>query len=127
MAAGYLACSFDLLNVADLDLIVQSRQRCSWLTVGVYSDEQVVRLNGRPPIVPLAERMALVEHIRGVDAVVVHENSRKPQSSDELIFAIAAQPDEPALGLANQLAVRRSTRSREILDALSPQEQSGVA
>jgi len=84
--AGYLARSFDLINVSDLDLIFQARQLCSRLVVGVHSDELVTRLTGRAPVVPLSERLALVAHVRGVDEVLVHEADSSPADPDVLVF-----------------------------------------
>lgn len=75
MHVGYLAHGFDLLNIGDLDVIAQVRARCSRLIIGVLSDESIQTSTGRPPVVPLAERVALVRHTRGVDAVVVHDET----------------------------------------------------
>ncbi|HEX8509801.1 MAG TPA: adenylyltransferase/cytidyltransferase family protein, partial [Propionibacteriaceae bacterium] len=72
MTVGYLADSFDLLNVGHLDLIAQANDLCSHLVVGVLSDELTERVQGVRPIVPLVERAALVAHLRGVHRVVAH-------------------------------------------------------
>ena len=45
MSVGYLADSFDLINVRDLDLIAQARARCARLVVGVFTDEYVERVS----------------------------------------------------------------------------------
>ena len=73
MSVGYLADSFDLINVRDLDLIAQARARCTRLVVGVFTDEHAEWLFGRRPVVPLSERMAVLRHVRGVDEVVAHD------------------------------------------------------
>lgn len=70
MSVGYLAHSFDLLNVRDLDLLAQVAERCDEVVAGVLSDELVEQRYGRRPVVPLGERMALVARIRGVGRVV---------------------------------------------------------
>ena len=41
--------------------------RCDYLIAGVVSDEQLLIRKGRLPIVPLAERLAIVESIKFVD------------------------------------------------------------
>ncbi len=66
MQAGYLVASFDMLNVGDLDVIRQAAGLCDVLTVVVLSDESVAEALGRPPVVPLHERIAIVEHVRNV-------------------------------------------------------------
>jgi hypothetical protein len=70
MSVGYFADSFDVLNVRDLDLIAHARELCSRLLVGVFTDDYVERLRGRRPVVPLDERMALMQHIGGAADVV---------------------------------------------------------
>jgi cytidyltransferase-like protein len=79
---GYLAGAFDLINVGDLDVISQARTRCTQLVVGVLSDETILKLTGRPPVVPLVERLALVQHLRGVDEVLVHDELDPSQFRD---------------------------------------------
>jgi cytidyltransferase-like protein len=73
MILGYLAHGFDLINVRDLSLLGQARDACDELIVGVLSDEAVSAIYGRPPVVPLFERLALVQHLRGVARAVVHK------------------------------------------------------
>lgn len=86
MGVGFLARSFDLINVGDLDLIAQARQRCSRLIVGVYSDEWATALTGRPPVTPLAERIAVVSHVRGVDEVRIQHDRVPPVEPGTVIF-----------------------------------------
>lgn len=73
MSVGYLADAFDLVNVRDLDLIAQARERCSRLVLGVHSDHFEMQTSGRRPVIPLNERMAILRHLRGIADVVVHE------------------------------------------------------
>lgn len=119
MVSGYLACSFDLLNVSDLDVIQQAREQCDRLTVGVYSDDFVTSLNGRPPIVPLVERMTLLRHVRGVDAVVIHEQSADCGAPLPRIFKLSGDLETSEPGKREQLIPRRTTMSTEIRRALS--------
>lgn len=127
MICGYLACSFDLLNVGDLDVIAQARDLCDHLTVGVYSDACVELRNGRPAVVPLSERLALVRHVRGVDAVVVHEAAgAEGVVTSDRIFLVDDEMTGHQEGVV-RLTARRSTSSRELLDALAPTLQRGVA
>ena len=60
MTVGYFVGSFDMLDVVDLDLIAQARSQCSRLIVGVYTDAAVADTVGRPPVMPLSERMTLL-------------------------------------------------------------------
>ncbi|MCW2810119.1 MAG: adenylyltransferase/cytidyltransferase family protein [Friedmanniella sp.] len=125
---GYFVDSFDLINVGDLDLIAQARARCGRLVVGVLTDADVERLVGRPPVIPLSERMTLVSHVRGVDEVVVHQG---PLSSgpDLLVFTAgdraADLPGEPGSTVVLQPA--RRTASAVLRDALQPLPRQAVA
>lgn len=107
MTIGYLAGAFDLINVRDLDLIAQASQYCSTLVVGVFTDDFAERQYGRPPVVPLVERMALVSHVRGVASVTVHDRTTLPVDPEVRRFTVAG--DEP-LPYTEHSWVLRSTR-----------------
>lgn len=125
MTVGYLAGSFDLLNVADLDLLEQAREHCSTLVVGVFSDDLAHARSGRRPVVPLAERMALVSRVRGVGEVLVHDDNTRPFAVDRT-FAIAG---EPAIGSGPLwwLSPRRQTSSPVLRQALARGPSEEVA
>jgi cytidyltransferase-like protein len=128
MTSGYLACSFDLLNVADLDVIGQARRRCDRLVVGVYTDEYAERASGRPPVVPLSERVEILRHVRGVDQVLEHDGSdQEAIRRSQLVFTVGDVdlPESPSGTIL--LRPTRTTRSRELRDALAPAVQTGVA
>jgi len=132
---GYLARSFDLLNVRDLDLIAQARARCNRLVVGVFTDEFILESYGSSPFVPLAERLSLVSHIRGVDQVVAHpewtdagENPHLRSQRIDRVFTVSddvAQP--PVTEPACILVPRRESGSWVVRDALRRVHSSAVA
>lgn len=70
MPNGILVSSYDLFNVADLDLIAQARAMCGRVVAAVLTDDDVIAATGWAPVVPLAGRMALMRHVRGVDDVI---------------------------------------------------------
>ncbi|GAA2107807.1 hypothetical protein GCM10009841_27980 [Microlunatus panaciterrae] len=129
MICGYLARSFDLLNVRDLDLIAQSRSLCDSLTLAVLRDDTVERYLGRPPVVPLTERLELVRHLRGVDEVVVHHDHEFVENLDRFtVFAVEGEPvfiDHPVAPVL--LTAERQTDSWMLQDALRVDPQSSVA
>jgi len=126
MTTGYLASSFDLLNVAHLDVIAQAGARCDELVVGVFSDELAAAVTGRPPVVPLHERLVLVGHVRGVREAVVHQSPTDHDLQAELVFTVAGQAP-PDLADAIPLVPRRQTTSETLLSALRPVSQEAVA
>lgn len=123
---GYLACSFDLLNVGDLDVIDQAREHCVELVVGVHDDELVEAATGRPPVVPLSERLSLVSHLRGVGRVVVHRAGRAVEQGAQVSFVLAGDHDADAPA-AVVLTPRRETASAILRAALRAAPVEAVA
>ena len=70
MRVGYVPGGFDMLHIGHLNILTTAAQRCDHLLVGVATDESLERMKGRAPIVPHAERMAIVAALRIVDQVV---------------------------------------------------------
>lgn len=70
MRTGYVPGGFDMLHIGHLNILTTAAQRCDRLVVGVATDESLERMKGRAPIVPHAERMAIVAALRIVDQVV---------------------------------------------------------
>ena len=54
-----------------------AKAECDYLIVGVVSDEMAMRAKGRPPVIPLAERIEIVRHIDLVDEVFVETGPDK--------------------------------------------------
>lgn len=113
MTVGYLLGTFDLLNVGDLDLVEQVSASSSQVVLAVYSDEHVASRLGRPPVVPLHERLALLNHLRGVDEVVVFGSVPLPEKG-----LFAAEGDSMAVDGAQRLGFRGS-RSAMLRAALA--------
>ena len=70
MITGYVPGGFDMLHVGHLNILTEAAKRCDRLIAGVATDESLERMKGRGPIVPMAERMAMVAALRMVDSVV---------------------------------------------------------
>ncbi|MFJ8537547.1 adenylyltransferase/cytidyltransferase family protein [Streptomyces sp. NPDC093591] len=68
---GYAPGVFDLFHVGHLNILRRARGHCDRLIAGVCSDDLVVRLKGRPPVVPLSERLQIVQSVRYVDETFV--------------------------------------------------------
>lgn len=68
---GYISGSFDLFHIGHLNLLRRAKEQCDYLLVGVLTDELVLQRKGRLPVVPLADRMAIVKAISYVDEVDV--------------------------------------------------------
>ena len=77
MLTGYVPGGFDMLHIGHLNILTAAAARCERLIVGVATDESLERMKGRRPIVPHAERMALVGALRMVDAIVADVDQDK--------------------------------------------------
>ncbi|MCR4705483.1 MAG: adenylyltransferase/cytidyltransferase family protein [Lachnospiraceae bacterium] len=66
---GYVAGAFDMFHIGHLNLLRRAKERCDYLIAGVMSDERIIELKKRPPIIPCNERMQIVEACRYVDRV----------------------------------------------------------
>jgi glycerol-3-phosphate cytidylyltransferase len=64
---GYAAGAFDLFHVGHLNILKHAKSQCDYLIAGVVSDEMLRVTKGIIPVVPLAERLEIVRHIRFVD------------------------------------------------------------
>ena len=74
---GYTSGVFDMFHVGHLNILKNAKAGCSELIVGVSSDELVQSYKGKTPIIPHADRMAIVEAIECVDKVVpVHDRDK---------------------------------------------------
>ena len=76
---GYVPGVFDLFHVGYLNLIRNSKLRCEHLIVGVLTDELVYHFKQKYPVIPYAQRAAIIESLEMVDRVVPvdFENTRK--------------------------------------------------
>ena len=128
MWVGYLADSFDLINVRDLDLIAQARARCSRLVVGVFTDDDDYAewLFGRRPVVPPSERIAVLRHVRGIDEVVAHHDGSDFGTPDGILFAADDAPRDLA-DHAVWLTPGRRSKSVVLRHALAAEDQEAVA
>ena len=67
---GLLMGVFDMFHIGHLNLIRRAKEQCGYLRVGVLSDDLVKKFKDRYPVIPLDERMEILEAVRYVDEVV---------------------------------------------------------
>ena len=67
---GLLMGVFDMFHIGHLNLIKRAKERCEYLRVGVLSDELVKKFKDKYPVIPLDERMEIIEAISYIDEVV---------------------------------------------------------
>ena len=86
MIIGYTTGVFDMFHVGPLNLLARAREQCDRLIVGVSTDDVVLDYKGHAPIVPYAERVAIVKAIRYVDEVVPQTSMDKFAAWEKLRF-----------------------------------------
>jgi cytidyltransferase-like protein len=112
MSVGVLVSSFDLLNVGDLDVLRQARQRCDRLIVAVLSDSDVETRTGLPPIVQMSERLAIVQAVRGVDEAVPFDPERLAALQPDLLMT------DSSADVGGEVLMPRRHTSSPLLEAV---------
>ena len=77
MVRGYVPGVFDLFHIGHLNILRSAREHCDWLIAGVVTDENAYRAKSKMPVIPLAERVSILEHITLVDEVIVEHQPSK--------------------------------------------------
>jgi glycerol-3-phosphate cytidylyltransferase len=67
---GYAGGGFDLFHVGHLNILKHAKSGCDYLIAGVASDELLYQTKGVTTVIPLAERLQIVSHIKFVDEAV---------------------------------------------------------
>jgi glycerol-3-phosphate cytidylyltransferase len=74
---GYVPGAWDMFHIGHLNILKRSRPHCGHLIVGVVTDDALLQMKGKFPIVPLEERMEILSAIGIVDEVVVDFSMNK--------------------------------------------------
>lgn len=91
---GYVPGAYDMFHIGHLNILRRARRECDRLIAGVVTDEVLERAKGRPPIVPLDERLAIVGSMECVDEVVTDVSSDKVVMWRRLGFDVLFKGDD---------------------------------
>ncbi|MFT3876996.1 MAG: adenylyltransferase/cytidyltransferase family protein [Propioniciclava sp.] len=91
---GYVPGGFDMLHIGHLNILRAARERCDRLIVGVATDEALIAMKNRAPVVPHRERMELVAHLRFVDDVVTDVSQDKREAWRRHPFDVLFKGDD---------------------------------
>ena len=94
LRVGYAPGVYDLFHVGHLNILRQARRHCDRLIAGVVSDEMAFQAKGRLPVVPLAERLEIVQHITYVDEAVAETVPDKLETWSQHPFDVIFKGDD---------------------------------
>lgn len=77
MIVGYTTGVYDMFHIGHLNILKRAKEQCDYLIVGVSTDELVQHDKNKTPIIPFADRCAIVEAIKYVDKVVPQPDKNK--------------------------------------------------
>ena len=85
---GYTTGVFDMFHIGHLNILKAAKEQCDYLIVGVSTDEVVKDYKNKTPIIPVEERIAIVDAIKYVDKVVPQTSMNKMDAWNELKFDV---------------------------------------
>jgi len=91
---GYVPGAYDMFHIGHLNILRRARQECDHLIAGVVTDEVLMRVKGRPPIIPHHERLEIVAGMRCVDEAVTDISSDKVVMWQRLGFDVLFKGDD---------------------------------
>lgn len=91
---GYAAGAYDLFHIGHLNILKHAKNQCDWLIAGVVSDELCEVAKGHRPMVPLTERLEIVQSIKFVDQAVAEVLPDKLATWERLRFNIFFKGDD---------------------------------
>lgn len=94
ISIGYTTGVYDMFHIGHLNIIRRSKQKCDYLIVGVSTDECVEGYKHHTPVVPYAERAAIVAAIKYVDEVVPQTTMDKTEYLKHRHFDVMFHGDE---------------------------------
>jgi glycerol-3-phosphate cytidylyltransferase len=91
---GYAPGVYDMFHVGHLNILRNARLACDYLIAGVVSDEMSERAKGKAPVIPLAERLEIVRHVKFVDEAVEEDVPTKLEMWERLHFDVIIKGDD---------------------------------
>jgi len=91
---GYVPGVYDMFHIGHLNILRNASRQCDHLIAGVVSDEIALRAKGRPPVVPLAERLEIVRSVRYVDEAVAETERDKVEVWRRVGFDMIIKGDD---------------------------------
>jgi glycerol-3-phosphate cytidylyltransferase len=91
---GYAPGVYDLFHIGHLNILRRASQLCDVLIAGVVSDEMAQLAKGVSPVIPVQERLEIVQAIRYVDSAVIEVVPEKIETWRQVGFDIIFKGDD---------------------------------
>ena len=91
---GYAPGGYDLFHIGHLNLLARAWRACDFLVAGVVTDEVLRLAKDDAPVVPLAERLAVVDAVAYVDQAVVDSSPDKLVAWSRVKFDVLFKGDD---------------------------------
>lgn len=85
---GYTTGVFDMFHIGHLNILKRAKEMCDYLIVGVSTDEVVQEYKHKSPVIPIEDRLAIVEAIKYVDKAIPQTTMDKMVAYKELHFML---------------------------------------
>ena len=91
---GFTTGVYDMFHVGHLHLLKKAKRHCDYLIVGVSTDELVMQYKRKLPIIPLSDRLEIIESIGVVDECVVINHRDKIRQYHEIQYDLLFVGDD---------------------------------
>ena len=85
---GYTNGVFDLFHIGHLEFLKKAKEHCDYLIVAVCEDNLVFQHKGKYPIIPVNQRMQLLDGIKYVDQVVIQKTTDRIEEWNKYHFNV---------------------------------------
>lgn len=85
---GYTTGTYDLFHAGHVEFLKKAKALCDILIVGCTDDDLGFKEKGKRPIIPIYDRMKVVESCKYVDMVIIHDGSTKEEMCEQLGFSV---------------------------------------
>lgn len=91
---GYAAGAFDLFHIGHLNILRMAKAQCDVLVAGVVSDELCWSTKGVRPMIPLPERLEIVNSLDCVDRAVAETHADRMDTWRDIGFHVFFKGDD---------------------------------
>lgn len=91
---GFTAGTFDMFHIGHLNLLMNAKEYCDYLIVGVNSNELVRSYKNKDPIINEDDRLRIVSAIKYVDRAFLSKTLDKTHAFKEFEFDVVFVGDD---------------------------------